>query len=249
MRTYLILFLLLLSYFGVLAQSDNESNAVTSGQQWYEFNCSQAFKKVVLQADFQLSTSNDPDHTLNINKHLTQYGVRGWGHYYLTPRIKLSAALGYWHNFEIGEIKQSASRELRPTFQFQYFFVKRKFTIYNRLRLETRFVDPVNAKGIDYSTRVRYMPKFIYTINSNVIRRKSLYLICFDEVFMTLNRHDIIDRNRMNLGLGYCFTDDVILEVVYTNQQSYLNQSKTEITNALGLTLSINNIGKYLRKN
>ncbi len=229
------------------AQNSGELDAVSSGQAWYEVNFTHAVNRLVLQCDLQMSNINDTNHQYNLNEHLGQLGARGWVHYYVTPRVKLSASVGFWDNINVQEVGQSASFEIRPAVQAQHLFNTKRFTLYNRVRFENRFVHHDETNDFTYTPRIRYMPKVFVPLNSKSIRKKTWYLIALDEIFLNVSQGRPVDQNRATLGLGYCFTDDIVLETCYTYQSNYKTNAPYEITHALGITLSINNIMKVLK--
>ncbi len=231
----------------VFAQNSGELDAISTGQAWYEVNLTHAVNRLVFQADLQMSNTNDSNNQYHLNKHVAQYGARGWIHYYITPRIKLSASLGFWNNVEVAEVGQPATYEIRPSVQAQHLYNTRRFTLYNRLRFENRFVHHNQTNEFKYTPRLRYMPKVFVPLNSKSIRKKTCYLIASDEIFLNLGQGRLVDQNRANLGLGYCFTDDIVIEACYTYQSNFKTNAPYEITNALSLTLSINNFLKVMK--
>lgn len=248
MRYCLFIFFLFLTHLSVFAQSGGEEITNSSAHLWNEIDLTHAYKKVVVEVDLFMSYSNDSNHQYQIRKHFFEFGAMGWAHYYLTPRIKLSAGISYWQNMDVPEISQTPSKEFRPNFQAQHFIVRKQFTVFNRLRLENRFVENSITKKNDFSTRLRYMPKVFVALNSKSIRKKTVYFIASDEIVMTIAKGYLIDQNRATIGLGYCFTNDIVIEACYTNQQNFKDDAPKQIIHAFGLTLSINNIMRAFQK-
>jgi hypothetical protein len=228
------------------AQGDGESNTITTGQFWYELGLTHAQNGFIYQLDANFTTSNDPTEKLAIANHLAQLGYKASLHYFISPRLKLTAAFGQYKNLDVSVIKQLPSSELRPIIQAQHFVVSRKLTIYNRLRLENRFIKRTGETSYNYTPRLRYMPKVFIALNSNSIRKKTYYLILAEELFANLNAGRLIDFNRVTAGIGYCFSDNIVVELCYANQQFFPAKGPREITNALSLTVSINNIVQML---
>lgn len=228
------------------AQGDAESNTTTYGQLWNEFNSSNAINdKLTYQFDAQVNFSSDTNkRNFNIVQHFVQYGFRGWIHYYITPRIKLSAALAMWHNRDSPEAGQYDYNEIRSAFQLTHYVVLRKATISNRFRAEQRFVENEARTTYDFKPRFRYAPKVVYALNGNVIREKTYYAMLMDELFLTPDEDRFLRQNKLIMGIGYSFTDDVVLELSYTYQMKFNNGSPNELTNGIGVTLSVNNIFK-----
>jgi hypothetical protein len=237
-----------LIYTTSYAQSAGESDITESGQLWTEVNFTHVVKKIIYQADFSVSSSNDKTKT-GITNHIVQYGIRPWAHYFITPRIKLSTGIAFFNNPEIVEVNQIESFEIRPTFQLQHFKVAKRITLYNRLRFETRFIETNGSGDFKNNNRLRYMPKLFISLNSLSIRKKTIYAILSDELFMNFDKGHFIDMNRLNMGLGYCITDNISVELCYANQLKNPTTNTAEITNALSISLSFNNILKIIAKN
>lgn len=248
MRSCLCFFLLTFVLSPVFAQRDGTSDAVSSGQLWNELNLTHAYSKFVFQGDLLLNNSNDSTGRARISKHIVNWGLRGWAQYYITPRIKLGAILYYQYNTTVPEVSQQQSSEYHQSFFAQHFVLRKRITIYNRLRFDNKFAENVSTHSYDYSARLRYMPKVVLSLNSAVIRKKSVYFLASDEVFMPFGKGPAFNMNLFTTGFGYCFTSDIIFELTYTNQYKKRTNLPSEVTNALGLTLSVNNFLTLLRK-
>ncbi|TDP00972.1 DUF2490 domain-containing protein [Flavobacterium sp. 245] len=186
----------------------------------------------------------------NIFKENTQRSIRGWGHYYLTPRWKLSSFLAYNHNKDVPEIGQFESPEWRFALQGIYYFHKTGYTLSTRMRLELRHLK--NEDG-NYDNVIRYRQqiKYIKPINSKILREGVVYAIASDELYFKsgakVTGESFFDRNRLNIGAGYLFTDDIQVELTYANEYLPRN-SGNQIVNAASLTLTFNNLFKNLNK-
>jgi hypothetical protein len=232
----------------LMAQSEAESNAVTTtGEMWNEVNVTHAIKRVVVEAGFYLNTANTPDNRGNLLNYVSQVGTRGFAHYYITPRIKLTGSIGFWQNYSAPEMPKIRYNEIRPMIQAQHFIVRKRFTIYNRFRMEDRFIQDTYTLDYNSKFRFRYMPKVIIGINSKIVRQKTLYAIVLDEVFATAGNDGFIDQNRFSAGFGYCFTNDFVVELYYSNQQRFNTTAANNTINAIGLTFNINNIVNLLK--
>lgn len=248
MRYWLAIIFSILIHQAVYAQSGGGEITNSSAHLWNELDLTHAYKKVVVEGDLFMSHSNDSNNRYQIRKHFFEFGAMGWAHYYLTPRMKLSAGISYWQNLDVPEISQTPTKEFRPNFQAQHFIVRKQFTVFNRLRLENRFVENSITKKNTFTNRLRYMPKVFVALNSKSIRKKTVYFIASDEIVMTLGNSYLIDQNRATIGFGYCFTNDIVLEACYTNQYNLKEDAPREIINAFGLTLSVNNIMRAFQK-
>ncbi|KRD07547.1 hypothetical protein ASE21_18865 [Flavobacterium sp. Root901] len=192
------------------------------------------------------STKSSP----NIFEQNTQRFFRGWGHYYLSPRWKLSTSIGYFDNKDVPEIGQFASPEWRYALQGIYYFHKAGYTLSTRMRAELRHMkneDDTHENVIRYRQQIKY----IQPVNSKILRSGVIYVLASDELFFKSGTKvtglSFFDRNRLNIGAGYLFTDDIQVELVYAND--FLPRDNADqIVNAASLTLKFNNLFKNIHK-
>ncbi|MCV9927359.1 DUF2490 domain-containing protein [Flavobacterium sp. LS1R49] len=180
----------------------------------------------------------------------TQKEFRAWGHYFLSPRWKLSTSLAYYDNKDVPEIGQFKSPEWRFSLQGIYYFHKIGYTLSTRMRIELRHIRDENGNYEDVY-RYRQQIKYLKPINSKALREGVVYAIISDELFFKSDTKvtglSFFDRNRLNLGAGYLFTDDIQVELTYANE--YLpRDSENQIVNAASLTLTFNNLFKNVNK-
>lgn len=192
------------------------------------------------------STESSP----NIFEQNTQRSLRGWGHYYLSPRWKLSSFIAYYSNKDVPEIGQFESPEWRFALQGIYYFHKTGYTLSTRLRTELRHM---RNEDYTYENVIRYRQqiKYLKPINSKVLRTGVVYAIVSDEIFFKSETKvtglSFFDRNRLNIGAGYLFTDDIQLEITYSNE--YLPRDNgNQVINAGSMTLTFNNLFKNINK-
>jgi len=192
------------------------------------------------------STESSP----NIFEQNTQRSLRGWGHYYLSPRWKLSSFIAYYNNKDVPEIGQFESPEWRFALQGIYYFHKTGYTLSTRMRTELRHM---RNEDDTYENVIRYRQqiKCLKPINSKILRAGVVYAIVSDEIFFKSETKvtglSFFDRNRFNVGAGYLFTDDIQLEITYSNE--YLPRDNgNQIINAGSLTLTFNNLFRNINK-
>ena len=192
------------------------------------------------------STESSP----NIFEQNTQRSFKAWGHYYLSPRWKLSSFIGYFNNKDVPEIGQFESPEWRFALQGIYYFHKTGYTLSTRMRTELRHM---KNEDDTYENVIRYRQqiKYLKPINSKVLREGVVYAIASDEVFFKSGTKvtglSFFDRNRLNIGAGYLFTDNIQIELTYAND--YLpRDNENKIINAAALTLTFNNFFENLNK-
>ena len=234
----------------VYAQGDAESNSTAYAQLWNEVNSTTAItKKLSLQLDIQFNSGNDTSkHDFNIVQHFLQYGARGWIHYLATPNFKISAALAMWHNLDVPQSGQYDFNEIRNAFQLTHYYKRKRMVLSNRLRAEQRFIQNESRTSYNFKPRVRYAPKIVYGLNKDEFVSKTLYALLMDEVFLTPMQTNLLAQNKLIVALGYNFTDDVTLEVSYTYQYKFNVDPPNEITNGIGMTLTVNNFFKKRTK-
>lgn len=186
----------------------------------------------------------------NIFQQNTQRSVRVWGHYYFSPRWKFSSFLAYNYNKDVPEIGQFKSPEIRFALQAIYYFHKTGYTLSTRMRMELRHMRSEDGT-YDNVIRYRQQIKYLHPINSKVLREGVIYGIASDELFFKSGTKvtglSFFERNRLNIGAGYLFSDDIQVEVTYANE--YLPRDEgNQMVNAASLTLTLNNLFKNLNK-
>lgn len=220
------------------------------GQFWNEIQFNRTINdKWAAELDIAGSYSSTAS-SANIFQENIQRSVRGWGHYYLSPRWKLSSFVAYFNNKDVPEIGQFESPEWRFALQGIYYFHKTGYTLSTRMRMELRHM---RNEDYDYENVLRYRQqiKYIKPLNSKILRAGVVYAIAADELYFKsgakVTGESFFDRNRLNLGGGYLFTEDIQVELTYVNEYLPRN-SGNQIVNAASLTLTFNNLFKNLSK-
>lgn len=226
----------------------NYGQTTKYGQFWGEvqFNRTLSTK---WSTELDLGTSySSTESSPNIFDQNTQRSFRAWGHYFLSPRWKLSAFAAYYNNKDVPEIGQFASPEWRFALQGIYYFHKTGYTLSTRSRIELRYMK--NEEN-EYENVLRYRQqiKYIQPLNSKRLRAGVVYAVASDEIFLKsgaeVTGHSFFDRNRLNIGAGYLFTDDIQIEATYANE--YLpRDNANKIINAAAVTLTFNNFFKKI---
>lgn len=226
------------------------SQTKTYGQSWNEIQFNRTIN-AKWSAEINLGSSYSSTETSsNIFQNNIQRSFRGWGHYYLSPRWKLSTFLAYYDNKDVPEIGQFKSPEWRFALQGIYYFHKTGYTLSTRTRIELRHMKN-GDDNFENVLRYRQQIKYIQPINSKVLREGVIYAVASDELFFKSETKvtglSFFDRNRLILGAGYLFTDDIQVELAYANE--YLpRDNENQIVNAASLTLTFNNLFKNLNK-
>jgi hypothetical protein len=173
-----------------------------------------------------------------------------WGHYYLSPRWKLSSSIAYYYNKDVPDIGQYFSPEWRLSLQAIYFFHKTRYTLSTRSRVELRYI--MNADSVfEFKFRYRQMLKFMIPLNSRVFRKGVFYAMTTEELLFKPDAKTtgvtFFDRNRFEIGGGYFITDDIQVELTYVNE--FLpRDGGNEIYNCASFTFTFNNLLINLKK-
>jgi hypothetical protein len=234
----------------ILITSINYGQTTTYNQFWNEIQ----FTKTINEkwsTELNLgAVYSSTESSSNIFQQNTQRSARVWGHYYLSPRWKLSTFLAYNYNKDVPEIGQFKSPELRFALQGIYYFHKTGYTLSTRMRMELRHLRSEDGT-YDNVLRYRQQIKYLKPINSKILREGVVYGIASDELFFKSGTKvtglSFFDRNRFNIGAGYLFTDDIQVELTYANE--YLpRDNENQIVNAASLTVTFNNLFKNISK-
>lgn len=236
--------------FVVLMITNSYGQNTTYNQFWNEFQFNQTLsKKWSTEIDFGAAYSSTASSS-NLFENTIQRSVRGWAHYYYSPRWKLSTFVAHYNNRDVPEIGQFESPEWRFALQGIYYFHKTGYTLSTRMRTEFRHM---RNQDDDYENVFRYRQqiKYLQPINSKVLRKGVVYAVASDEIYFKsgakVTGESFFDRNRLNIGAGYLFSDDIQIELCYANEYLPRNNG-TQITNAASLTLSFNNLLRNIQK-
>lgn len=167
-----------------------------------------------------------------------------WGHYYLSPRWKLTSSVAYYYNKDVPDIGQYLSPEWRLSLQAMYFFHKTRYILSTRGRMEFRYI--MNADSVfEFKYRYRQQFRFMMPLNSRVYRKGVVYVMTTEELLFKPDAKStgvtFFDRNRFEIGAGYFFTDDIQLEMAYLNE--FLpRDGGNEMYHALEVTFTFSNL-------
>ncbi|WP_276382096.1 DUF2490 domain-containing protein [Flavobacterium sp. H4147] len=236
--------------FVLLPITKSNGQNTTYNQFWSEIQFNQTIsKKWSTEIDFGAAYSST-ESSSNLFENTIQRSVRGWGHYYFSPRWKFSSFLAYYSNKDVPEIGQFESPEWRFALQGIYYFHKTGYTLSTRARTEFRYM---KNQDDDYENVIRYRQqiKYLQPLNSKALREGVVYAVASDEIYIKsgtkVTGESFFDRNRFNIGAGYLFTDNIQIELTYANEYLPRN-SGNQFTNALSLNLSFNNLMRNIKK-
>jgi len=237
--------------FVILFITNSYGQNTSYNQFWNEIQFNQNLSKK-WSTEIDLSTTHSStESSPNLFENTIQRSIRGWGHYYYSPRWKFSAFIAYFNNRDVPEIGQFESPEVRFSLQGIYYFHKKGYTLSTRMRSELRHMKNQDDK---YENVYRYRQQIKYTqpFNSEILRKGVIYGVTSDEIYLKsgakVTGESFFDRNRFNIGAGYLFTDDIQVEITYCNEYLPRN-SRDQITNAASVTITFNDFFKNIQKN
>jgi len=179
----------------------------------------------------------------------SQWSLGGWGHNYIAPKWRLSAGFFYYRKIEQEEPEQLKSNEFRLSGQTNYYIKKIGYAITSRSRLEWRYIE--NSEG-NYNSvfRLREQVKMIVSINGKSIRQGIFYGFGSEELFFKtpsdVNGNELFDRNRFEIGAGYAVTNDMSIELYYTNE--FLPRETNQFNHIINLDFNFKNLISNIRK-
>lgn len=183
---------------------------------WYIYFFDQQIKERPwgFQGDLQLRN-------WNLGGDLEQLLLRG-GLTYSPKNAKIKFTLGYADvtSGTFGDLK-TTSRESR-IYQEALFPQKigERFYLTHRMRYEQRFV-----QGQDFRTRYRYNLFLNIPLNSKEMKKNTVYLALYDEIFINGERNigngttvEIFDRNRFYTAIGFIPWENLKIQFGLMNQ-------------------------------
>ena len=241
MRLITVLLLLIIG-LGAVAQNKKINNTT---QLWSEADLAGKLKtKLKWQLDLQYIRQS-PYERLNLFCYNSQLSVRPWLHYYPVKNVRISMFVGVWYHFYIAEITRKYP-EYRTAIQVNYYRNRKASILTNRFRTELRNIEDRQNK-FEQVFRYRYMLKYMHTLIHRSFDKRCLYAIGLDEFFVNggskVTGYHSFDQNRLFLGLGYNFTNDLTVETGYFNQ--YLQRGHNDnldMNHIWQLSLIVDNI-------
>lgn len=218
-----------------------------------------------MQGDYNTGTT-----TGNPYNNLNQHVFRPWIHYQFNPNVRFSLMPLGWigsNRFKEGE-PSAFFAEIRVSPQVVLTQNIGRVRIDNRLRYEFRWFgqnQDINNKsflyGGDFSTttfkeRFRYQFKVTVPINHAKMDDKTLYAQTYNELFVNTGEQvantNLLDQNRVLIGLGYKFNKFLAVEAGYMQQTIFkLNntaKNNVDINNIIQLNLAVSNFEQLFKK-
>jgi hypothetical protein len=223
----------------------NEYNQISNEFQFTRTLTDKLATEVAINGDFS-ETPNESQ----ILKTNIQRGINVYGHYQYSSRWKFSSFVARYYNKDVPDIGQYNANEWRFGLQGIYYIKKVGFTLSTRARAELRFLQ--NEEGLyEDIYRYRQLIKLMQPLNAKVLRQGVFYTMISEEVIFRskVNTSGMahFDRNRLTIGAGYVFTDDLQLELSYTNEYAP-RDTGNQLYHIMGATLTINNFVPKVKK-
>ena len=235
----------------LLLISTAKSQTTTYSQFSPEFQLNRAFsEKWAFEVNINTTFSDTPVNEKALNTKI-QGGALLFAHYYLSSRWKLSSSIACYINHNEPDIEQVQSKEWRFAVQSIYYINRKGFTLSTKMRPEIRLI--TNEDGTtSNSVRYRQMLKYIQPINRPILRQGTYYGIASEEILFRSTYKNSgfhhFDRNMFVVGGGYMITDDLQIELTYTNE--FVPRDNGNILNNLtSFTITTNNLFLNFRKN
>ena len=213
---------------------------------------------------------NDATTTGNPYNNLNQHLFRPYIHYQPNPNIRVSLMpLGWIGSYRFSAGKPSAFfSELRISPQVVLTQNIGRVRFDNRFRYEFRWIgqnqpidDHSSLYGGDFSTttfreRFRYQFKMTIPLNHAKMDDKTFYAQVYDEVFVSMGEKvpniNLLDQNRVLIGLGYKFNKFVSVEAGYMQQTIFRFNNATkdnvDINNIIQLNFAVSNFEQLFKK-
>lgn len=187
------------------------------------------------QNTFQVWTDYDVKRKLSGNwLYFNDYGFRfsstadkGYWRIHTRPSIEYRPRILYSYRGGIGLFYQTTNSsiytlEIRPWQGFKLNWPNyKRLKVYNYARLEQRIVDQLDEDGFSFSMKLRYKIGANIPLNNPTISVGTFYIPINFEVFANLaliNQELTSDRNRTTIGIGYRYTKNTRIKMVYTFQ-------------------------------
>jgi hypothetical protein len=200
---YVLLFLINSSAF-------SQSPSGTTGNWLMGFNQTRLHEKWSIHTEAQYRS-------FEIAPNTEQLLLRGGINYHLNNSAFTSIGYAYVTNYAFDK-EQLAGVQVSENRIWQQLLMRNnlgRFNFEHRYRLEQRWIQSGNDKR--YIDRIRYLLRVTVPLNKNEIKKNTLFLSFYDELFINLTSSPY-DRNRLYGAIGYQFMPNANIQVGYLAQ-------------------------------
>ncbi|MFZ9970210.1 MAG: DUF2490 domain-containing protein [Bacteroidia bacterium] len=220
MKKWILIIMVFLHAVGTIAQSAETVNPLNS---WYFFN-----HRTTLSDKWSASLEIH-ERTQGLGEVHKNFLLRPSVDYHLNSNAEFSVGYSLVQGPYIPFLGTTWSQvEHNSWEQFFFKFNVGQFHLYNRLRLENRWVGQFNADGTKanplYANRFRYRMGFTHDLKS--LGKNTLFVQCFDELWMNMNENlefQSFGRNWLYAGLGWKTSPMTNYQIGYMKQRDFKN--------------------------
>lgn len=232
--------------------------------------------KFSYQLDYQYRRSADADNVEggdhdNLFKNAFQQVVRPWVHYQAMDALRLSISpIGFWGTWAETANSLYVLPENRITLQATLNQKLGRVTLTHRYRYEFRFIGTKMStentwdiyhdqefSGSDIKKgRLRYFLRALVPLNHSTITPKTFYIDTYNEIFLNMGKQvantNLLDQNRLFIGLGYRFGQDIRVEAGYLNQTVFrfnnVQQNNIDQNDILQVLVFFDDFNRFFKK-
>ncbi|MDN3676187.1 DUF2490 domain-containing protein [Flavobacterium paronense] len=142
--------------------------------------------------------------------------------YKIKPNFSVTTGIGDYNTYSEGGNFESPiqNNEIRTWFQVNLKNPFDYIVFEHRYRAEQRFTSN------DYRNRFRYRLSAVIPLQGKKIESKTFYLTAWNEIFFT-DKEPFFERNRVFMGGGYEFSENLALQTGYIYQYDYKINDET----------------------
>jgi hypothetical protein len=224
--------------FDTLAQTSDSKTNITELQFTFRTGL---YKRFSLAFDLY-GSGNDNE----VKKQATQSGYKISLNYSSKSGFINSFLFDKLQNYEIEEADTSTYVEYRYSLQLVKIHAFKRFSLNSRFRTEYRFIETKDDGFVDVF-RFRYKWGSITPINKKIVMKGAFYSFTGAEATFnsgsSVTGYSFFDKLTINLGLGYCFTDNIRIEFDYSFAYRIKSDAiSKENINTYNLSLIFNNL-------
>lgn len=206
MKTLISILFFVFSVF----QLDAQLNTTDIGSWGMLFNQTRIHKKWSLHSEVQFRS-------YEIKPNTEQLLIRGGVNYHYNPSLMFTAGYGWISNYVNDEniFKDQVVDESRIWQQIILKSNTGRVYFEHRYRFEQRWIS--TSANTNYRNRLRYLLRLTIPLNSNEVKKNTVFVGLYNEVFINLTNSPF-DRNRLYGALGYQVNSSTNIQLGYLLQ-------------------------------